>query len=48
MLEIIAGKKWSFKSDDKIYEIVVEPQFWEPKFGGIRFIKSLDHVWVYR
>ena len=48
MLEIIPGKKWSFKSDDKIYEIVVEPQFWEPKFGGIRFIKSLDHVWVYR
>lgn len=46
--QIIEGKKWSVKFDDTEYVISTEPQFWEPQFGGIRFIKSLDHVWVYR
>lgn len=46
--QVIEGKKWSLKFDDNEYVISVEPQFWEPQFGGIRFIKSLDNVWVYR
>lgn len=46
--QVIEGKKWSLKFDETEYVISVEPQFWEPQFGGIRFIKSLDHAWVYR
>jgi hypothetical protein len=45
---IIEGRKWSFKQGENEYILVLEPQFWEPDFDGIRFIKSLDHLWIYR
>lgn len=45
---IIAGRKWSFMQGGSEYILVLEPQFWEPDFEGIRFIKSLDHLWIYR
>jgi len=30
------------------YVVELEPQFWEPDFGQIRFIKTLDYLWIYR
>lgn len=45
---LIEGNKWSFKQGENDYFLVLEPQFWEPDFVGIRFIKSLDHLWIYR
>ncbi len=45
---IIKGKRWSFKDGDSEYILALEPQFWEPDFGAIRFIKSLDYIWIYR
>lgn len=48
----IAGKKWSFSTQlgDKTSNFVIqlEPQFWEVVGERIRFIKSLDHLWIYR
>jgi hypothetical protein len=44
----IQGRKWTFKQGNDEYIIVLEPQFWEPNFGKIRFIKSLDYLWIYR
>lgn len=42
--------KWKLKdSDGQEYVIRLEPQFWEPDFkGSVRFIRSLDHFWIYR
>ena len=35
--------------DAQSYSLRIEPQYWEPRHGGgIRFIKSLDHLWIYR
>jgi hypothetical protein len=45
---VIPGRKWSFKQGSDEYVVALEPQFWEPDFGKIRFIKSLDHLWIYR
>ena len=45
---LIEGKKWGLKQGDKVIELILEPQFWEPDFEGIRFIKSLDFMWIYR
>ena len=45
---LIEGKKWAFKQGKSDIELVLEPQFWEPEFEGIRFIKSLDYIWIYR
>lgn len=42
------GKRWTFKQGNDEYILALEPQFWESDFGGIRFIKSLDHIWIYR
>ena len=45
----IAGLKWNFDANGLTYVLQLEPQFWEPKVnGGIRFIKSLDYLWIYR
>ncbi len=44
----IPGRKWSLKQGENEYILVLEPQYWEPYSGGIRFIKSLDHFWIYR
>ena len=45
---LIEGNKWSFKLGSSNINLVLEPQFWAPDFEGIRFIKSLDFIWVYR
>ena len=45
---VTAGKRWTFQEGDDEYILTLEPQFWESDFGGIRFIKSLDHIWIYR
>lgn len=45
---VIPGRKWSFKEGEDEYVLALEPQFWEPDFGKIRFIKSLDNIWIYR
>ena len=44
----IEGAKWSFSQGEKRYVLKLAPQYWEPTFNGIRFIKSLDHMWIYR
>ncbi len=45
---LIPGQKWSMTLDEDAYTLALEPQYWEPDFGKIRFIKSLDHLWIYR
>lgn len=45
---LIEGRKWAFKQGKSDIELNLEPQFWEPAFEGIRFIKSLDFIWIYR
>ena len=45
---VIQGEKWTFKQGEDKFTLALEPQFWEPDFVGIRFIKSLDHMWIYR
>ncbi len=45
---LIEGKKWLFKLGKSDIELDLEPQYWEPDFEGIRFIKSLDFMWIYR
>ena len=45
---VIPGRKWTFSVGEQKYQIRLEPQFWEPDFGKIRFIKTLDYIWIYR
>lgn len=45
---LIPGQKWSMNMGEEVYTLALEPQYWEPDFGKIRFIKSLDHLWIYR
>ena len=45
---VIPGKKWTFANGEQNYVVELEPQFWEPDFGQIRFIKTLDYLWIYR
>ena len=45
---VIPGRKWSFSNEGQEYIVQLEPQFWEPDFGQIRFIKTLDYLWIYR
>ncbi len=46
---MVPGKRWTFKQGEDEYILALEPQFWEPVVeGGIRFIKSLDSLWIYR
>ena len=42
------GNRWTFKQGDTEYVLALEPQFWARDFEGIKFIKSLDHIWIYR
>jgi hypothetical protein len=46
--KLIEGRKWVFKQGATTFILGLEPQFWEPNYKGIRFIKSLDHMWIYR
>lgn len=49
---LVAGIQWEFEAplNDETRRFVLrfEPQFWEKKDEGIRFIKSLDYLWIYR
>lgn len=47
---LVSGVKWRIQDGSGLMFILrLEPQFWEPSFGKtIRFIKSLDHFWIYR
>lgn len=45
---VIPGKKWAFSQAGTQFVLIQEPQYWEPDFEGIRFIKSLDFMWIYR
>ena len=49
---LIAEQKWSLTGsidgEEQQLSLVVEPQYWEPKGEGIRFINSLEHLWIYR
>ena len=50
-MTIVKGQQWSFQDTDGTpYVMQLEPQFWEPTITrkGIRFIKTLDHLWIYR
>ena len=50
-MTIVKGFKWGFTGSDGMqYFLKLEPQFWEPNvtFDSIRFIKRLDHFWLYR
>ncbi len=49
---LVKEKRWSFSfpvnGEPREFTLVVEPQYWEPETNGIRFIKSLDNLWIYR
>lgn len=49
---LIAEQKWSLtgsmNGEEQQLQLVVEPQYWEPRGEGIRFINSLEHFWIYR
>lgn len=45
---LVPGNRWQFKEGDDEYILGLEPQFWERDRDGIRFLKSLDHFWIYR
>lgn len=47
---LVPGVKWRIQDGSgQLFILEMEPQFWEPSFGKtIRFIKSLDHFWIYR
>jgi hypothetical protein len=48
----IVNARWSLSvtvdGTEKLYQIRLVPQFWEKEGEGIRFIKSLDYMWIYR
>ena len=45
---LVPGKRWTFTEGEDKYILAYEPQFWERDQDGIRFIKSLDYLWIYR
>jgi len=46
---VVPGKRWTFSSGDERFILSLEPQYWERKDDkSIRFIKSLDYLWIYR
>ena len=49
---VVPGKRWSFSEGENQYILSLEPQFWEHQLDRnvdkIRFIKSLDYLWIYR
>jgi hypothetical protein len=49
----VSGSRWRFKANwdgrERVFEIRMKPEFWEKAAkDDIRFIKSLDHMWIYR
>jgi hypothetical protein len=49
---LVKGLQWEFETElngeTRRFVLRFEPQFWEKKDEGIRFIKSLDYLWIYR
>ncbi len=45
---LVPGAKWGLTVDQRRFEIQLNPQFWERLGRGIRLIKHLDHLWIYR
>jgi len=48
----VPGQQWvindTVDGKPRTFVIKLQPQFWEKDIdGGIRFIKSLDYLWVY-
>jgi hypothetical protein len=48
IVKTVPGARWNLTVDDRRFEIQLNPQFWDRLGEGIRLIKRLDHVWVYR
>jgi hypothetical protein len=46
--QLVPGAKWGLKVDERQFDIELNPQFWERLGDGIRLIKDLDHLWLYR
>ncbi len=50
--QVIDSTMWQFQLDvdgkKQKWVLKLEPQFWEPQGKGIRFLKTLDHLWIYR
>ena len=48
----VPGRSWSmdlaFKGEPRRFIIRFVPQYWEKENKGLRFLRSLDHFWVYR
>lgn len=45
---VLEGFKWNFSDNGRDFIVVLDPIVWQPRFGEIQFIKSLDHLWIYR
>ncbi|MEM9412553.1 MAG: hypothetical protein AAGA30_15675, partial [Planctomycetota bacterium] len=49
---VIPGQKWTLPGKvngvTQTLILMVEPQYWEPAGDGIRFINSLEHLWIYQ
>jgi hypothetical protein len=52
LLELVPGRLWKFTLEmggvPREFQIRFEPQFWEKEGEGIRFLRSLAHLWIYR
>jgi hypothetical protein len=50
--EEVPGRSWAmdltFKGESRRFIIRFVPQYWEKEDNGLRFLRSLDHFWVYR
>ncbi len=46
----VSGRQWAFMdAEGREFIVRLEPQYWErANLGGIKFIKRLDHLWIYR
>lgn len=48
LVQLVPGEKWSFTVDNRVFDIELNPHFWERLGDGIRLIRDLDHLWTYR
>ena len=50
--QVIDSSMWQFELDvegkKQKWVLKLEPQHWEQDGKGIRFLKSLDHLWIYQ
>ncbi len=45
---LVPGAKWGLSVDSRRFDIQLNPQFWDRLGDGIRLIRDLDHLWIYR